>query len=136
MADVVYRRVRRSNIRQALDRGQWADPVQLIVAFDFDGAGSELVDIDFGLVFEGSPLYSWGVELQEDEILTPDDYPHVTSGVSSWKTKQVTEDKPGVLLYLGATVWYRSVSSRTYRTRLRTSFEGIAYKNPQYFQES
>lgn len=131
-----YRRIRRSNLRRDLDRDQWASEVQLIIAFDFDGVGAQQVDVDFGIVFEGSPLYSWGVELQEDDVLTPGDFPHVTSGVAAWKTKEVTEDKPGTLLYLGATVWYKSVASRAYRTRLRTSFEGTAFRSPQYFQES
>lgn len=128
-----YRRLRRANVRQALDRGQWAEEVQLIVAFDFMGTGAETAEVDFGTVFEGTPLYSWGVELQEGEILTPGDYPHVTSGVQSWITKEASGNTGTTLLYLGATVWFRSASSRAYRTRLRTSFEGIAYKNPQYF---
>lgn len=131
----ISRRIRRSNKRQQLDRGQWADQTQLIVAFDFEGIGSDIVDVEFGIVFEGPPVYSWGVEIQEDEILTPGDYPHVTSGVAEWMTKEASTNDQGRLLYLGAKVWFRSVSSRTYRTRLRTSFEGVAFKNPQHFSE-
>lgn len=129
----VYRRIRQANKRQALDRGQWADETQLLIANDFSGAGSQLIDVEFGIVFDGAPLYSWGVELQEDEILTPGDYPHVTSGVSSWVTKQASTNEQSNLLYLGASIWFRTVSSRDYRTRLRMSFEGVAFKNPQYF---
>lgn len=131
----IYRQIRRGNVRRNLDRGQWAEQTQLVVAFDFDGSGSDTVEVDFGIVFEGAPLYSWGVELADDETLVEDDYPHVSSGVAEWKTKQASENEQSNLLYSGATVWYRSVSSRSYRTRLRTSFEGIAFKNPQYFQE-
>ena len=121
------------NVRRTLDRGQWAEDTQLIIAFDFDGVGAEQVDVEFGIVFEGAPLYSWGVEMQEDETLSPGDFPHVTSGVAAWNTKEASTNSEGRLLYLGATVWYRSVASRGYRTRLRTSFEGIIFKNPQYF---
>lgn len=128
-----YRRLRRANVQRTLDRGQWADETQLIIALDFDGVGAQQVDVEFGMVFEGAPLYSWGVELQEGETLWPGDYPHVTSGVAAWDTKEASTIEGGRLLYLGATVWFRSVASRAYRTRLRTSFEGIAFKNPQYF---
>lgn len=135
MADVAYRQIRRASTKQRLDRNQWADVLQLIIAFDFDGVGSKTQEIEFGMVFEGAPVFSWGVELQEDDELTPNDYPFVTAGVASWVTKTASADERSTLLYLGGTVWYRSVSNRSYRTRLRTSFEGIAYKNPQYLTE-
>ncbi len=131
-----YRRIRRAVTKQEQDRGQWAEPTQVIISVDFEGVGSETTDVTFGIVFEGPPVYSWGVELQQDETLTPNDFPHVTSGVASWVTKEATTDVRASLLYLGATIWYRSASNRSYRTRLRTSFEGIAFKNPQHFQES
>ena len=130
-----YKRIRRANVRQQFDRVQWAEPVQFVISTDFTGTGAATVDITFNFPFEGPPLFSWGVELQEDEVLTEGDYPHVTSGVAVWTTEEVSENSAGALLYLGATVWYRSVSTRLYNTRLRTAFEGIAYKNPEHFVE-
>jgi hypothetical protein len=133
LVEAGYRRIRRANVRTQLDRGQWAGTQRLIVTADFVGIGSETFDVTFGTVFEGPPLFTYGVELQEDEVLTEGDYPHCTAGVALWDTKEASTNSAGRLLYLGATVWFRSVTARSYRLRLRMSFEGIMFKNPQYF---
>ena len=131
----VYRKIRKASTRHELDRGQWAGEVQMLAGYDFEGSGEQSFDIDFGIIFEGTPYYTWGAELQDDETLTDGDFPHINSGVVSWVTQPASESQFSNLLYSGARVWYSVFSSRSYRTRLRTSFRGIVYKSPEHFQE-
>ncbi len=129
-----YVRSRRATKRQELDRATWAQPIQVVVAYETEGVGELLTDpIDFGVVFEGAPFFSYGVELVEDQTLVSGDFPFVTCGVNEWVT--VEEESDQVLQrHTGAVVWIRVSSATQYQMRFRLSFEGVAFRNTEFLR--
>lgn len=130
-----YPHIRRAESQIEYDRGTWAVNRLLILTYDTYGAGvieSEL--IDFGLVFEGPPFFSYGVEAQPGETLVTDDYPLVTAGVKEWHTTEVEEDSQATPFYLGAHLWINITANTAYRLRFRLAFEGISMRNVEYFR--
>lgn len=132
-----YPRIRRAETRIELDRGTWAENTFVVMTYDTVGTGvfnTEL--IDFGVVFEGRPFFSYGVELQGGEELVDNDYPMVTAGVAEWQTTEIVEDQQSLPFYLGAYLFISVDSSSSYRLRFRLAFEGIAMRNVEYFRGS
>lgn len=79
----VYQQVRKADQKRELDRATWASPTQVILAYDIIGSGELTTElIDFGAVFEQSPFFAYGVEVQPGEELVDGDYPFVTCGIS------------------------------------------------------
>lgn len=134
MTSRVYDRVRRADLQQQFDRATWADTTQVILAYDTIGSGELVTEmLDFKTVFEGTPFFAYGVELQPGETLEEGDYPFVSCGISEWETNLVEEEETGKTpVYLGAAVYINVVSSKQYKLRFRLSFEGIAVKNVEY----
>jgi hypothetical protein len=90
--------------------------------------------IDFGLVFEGPPFFSYGVEVQPGEALVADDYPEITAGVREWQLSEVEIDERATPFYRGAYLWISIQSKSAYRLRFRLSFEGTSMRNVEYFR--
>lgn len=136
MTSRVYGRVRKADQKQQFDRATWADTTQILLSYDTIGSGELITELlDFKTVFEGSPFFAYGVELQPGEVLEAGDYPFVTCGISQWETTVVAEDDPAAIpMYLGAYVYINVVSSKQYGLRFRLSFEGIAMKNVEYYR--
>lgn len=129
----IYRQVDRAGRARQLDRGTWAENTVALMVLDIEGSGEQLTDLlSFGVVFDGPPSFSYGVELIEGQSLVPSDFPFVTCGVSTWETMQFEEatDGRGADYYIGAYLWVNVSSSTQYRLRFRFAFEGVAFKNP------
>ncbi len=131
---MTLRQVRQAGRRTKLDRDTWAGTTLAVVSYDTLGVGSfETELIEFGVVYVGEPIFAYGVEAQEGQELIPDDFPFVTCGVKEWEVSN-PEETQGKQYHLGAFVWI-SVSAKTaYRLRFRLSFEGIAFRNVEYFR--
>lgn len=130
-----YSRIRRAETRTELDRETWASPELLIATYDTVGAGViETELIDFGLVYEGPPFFSYGVEVQPGQALISGDYPEITAGVREWYTTEADADSQADVFYLGAYLWISIKASTAYRLRFRLSFEGISLRNVEYFR--
>ena len=126
------------NIRRELDRRAWAN--NTVVVFDYETKGSGTFTtpmLEFGSPFEGPPLFTYGVERHSLEgELVAGDFPHVSAGVGAWNRVEEEEDfteKKLLLPHVGATIWISVKSNKSYRLVFRLAFEGVAYKNPQYF---
>lgn len=131
----MYQRVRRADERNRLDRDTWADNRLLILAYDTLGVGEiETELIDFGLVFEEVPFFSYGVELQPNETLIAGEFPAVMCGVREWQLTEVERDNRDSLFYIGAFLWISIASNISYRLRFRLSFEGISMRNVEHFR--
>ena len=127
----------RETVRR-LDRNTWASNVVVVFAYETKGAGTFTTPvIEFGTPFEGPPLFTYGVErhpLENDFV--EGDFPYVSAGVGAWsKIEDETDavEKKILLPHVGANVWISVKSGRSYRLVFRLAFEGVAYKNPQYF---
>jgi len=130
-----YRRVRRVEQTKELDRGTWAGETAVVLAYDTIGRGvieSEL--LDFGVVFEGPPFFSYGVETQPGQALVAGDYPEITVGVREWHLSEIEVDARATPFYLGAFLWISIQAATAYRLRFRLSFEGIAVRNVEYYR--
>lgn len=133
-----YPRIRRAERSRQLDRDTWAGSTLLVMSYDTAGTGvieSEL--IDFGVVYEGPPFFSYGVELQAGQTLVSGDYPKVTAGVREWElasTDTENTDARATPFYLGAYLWFSIDADNAYRLRFRLSFEGIAIRNVEYLR--
>lgn len=131
---MTYRNIRRQTSQAELDRRSWASPVQVIFTYELTGTGEHTSDwISFGTVFESKPFFAYGVELAEDETLAAGDYPLVNAGVSAWDVTEV-EDERHTPYYLGAQVWFNTISTGSYHYLFRLSFEGVAVKNTEHFR--
>jgi hypothetical protein len=130
-----YPSIRRAGQQIDLDRGTWAGESLLILSYDTVGAGViETELLDFGLVFEGPPFFSYGVELQPGHVLVANDFPLVTAGVKEWKITEVEADSQATPFYLGAFLWISIEANTAYHLRFRLSFEGITMRNVEYIR--
>lgn len=132
-----YPRIRRAERNTDLDRRTWAAPNVVVINYDLLGVGSTNTEmLDFGLVFEGPPFFSYGVELLPTSTLIAGDFPQVTAGVREWLTSQSDADVAAygarIPFYLGASLWIGA--SHGYDLRLRLSFEGISMRNVEHFR--
>ena len=83
-----YHELRRRQIMDRMSTEAWAEPTLLVIAYDVQGRGGFLSEmLEFGTPFEGTPLFTYGVELAADETLARGDFPHVSCGVGKWKTE-------------------------------------------------
>jgi hypothetical protein len=133
---MTYNRVRRAEQRKDLDRLTWSGTSVAQVAYETIGSGQFITEVlNFGTVFEGTPFFSFGVELIEGQFLVDGDYPFVTAGVSAWEQIPSLEEAllnpTRTVHYLGANVWINVASSTQYGLRWRLSFEGITPRNVQ-----
>lgn len=123
-----YHEIRRRQIMDRTATEAWAEPTLLVIAYDVQGRGGfQTENLEFGMPFEGVPLFTYGVELAADERLNHGDFPHVSCGVAKWKTETVDRQEVEGL-YLGAQMWIRASAIKAYNLRFRFGFEGIAYK--------
>lgn len=130
-----YPRIRRAQTSKQLDRNAWAGTTLLVFAYDTVGSGvinTEL--LDFGLVFEGPPFFTYGAEAQPGQALVSGDYPKITAGVREWHFADLELDDRAVPFYLGAYLWISIESTTSYRLRFRLSFEGTAIRNVEYYR--
>jgi len=110
----------------------------MIFGYSTKGSGTFLTEeVSFSTAFEGTPFFSYGVELVEGQELVSGDYPFVTVGVAEWVIKETTEEdfiekkiKP---FYLGAKLWISVSSSKSYELTYSMVFEGVVMKNPQFY---
>lgn len=133
----IYSQVRRQEIDRGLDRETWADLTAVVFTQEVIGSGATTTaPLYYGLTYEGPPTFTYGVELAEGELLVDRDYPFVSAGVAAHIRKEDDEDyaeKQLLLPHIGATIWISVKSDTSYRLLFRLWFEGVAYKNPQYF---
>lgn len=135
MSTRAYPSIRRADTAKDLDRQTWAGLTTLTFSYDTVGRGIvETELLDFGLVFEGPPFFSYGVETQPGETLVSGDYPEVTLGVKEWHITETEGDSRAIPFYLGAYVWISIGSATSYKLRFRLSFEGIAVRNVEHFR--
>ncbi len=121
--------------RTRLDRDTWASNSLLIMSYDTTGVGElETELLDFGVVFENPPFFSYGVELVPGGTLVPGAFPSAYCGVKEWKLSEVEGDARAVKFYLGAFLWISIDTSVSYNLRFRLSFEGISFRNVEYFR--
>lgn len=129
----LYGHVERADRNRELDRRTWASDTTTVFAYETVGAGTFVTELfDFGLAYEGPPLFTYGVELVQGQILVPGDYPFVSAGVGEWAKIEDDEDfaeKQLKLLHTGAYVWINVSSNKSYRMIFRMAFEGVAFKN-------
>jgi hypothetical protein len=135
----MYSNIRRSEESRVLDRRTWAGATTIVLAYETKGAGTLTTELlDFGLVFEGPPFFTYGVELAQGEILVDGDYPMVSAGIAEWVTKETSDEdfaeKQLKLLHTGAYVAINVQTNKSYRLVFRMSFEGIAFKNTQFLR--
>ncbi len=132
---MTYRSISKAGRKTRLDQETWAGTTLLFLSYDMTGVGEvETELLDFGLVFEGVPFFSYGVELQPGEVLTPGEFPAVMCGVKEWQLTEVEADTRATPFYLGAYLWISVSSNISYRLRFRLSFEGIAMRNVEHFR--
>lgn len=130
-----YTKVRKAEQARQLDRDTWAGQSLLVFAYDTIGSGViETELLDFGMVFEGPPFFSYGAEIHPAESLVDGDFPEVTAGVREWHLNEHVGDSRAQRWYLGAYLWINVRSSTAYRMRFRLSFEGKAVRNVEYFR--
>ena len=133
-----YRRIRQAQQKDRLDRATWADTTSVFSAYDVTGSGSLITEeISFGVVFDGVPFFSYGVERVADtQELVDGDYPFVAVGVSEWITTEPADPDTASspIYYLGAKLYVNVVSTTQYNLRLRLLFEGTGFKNTQFFR--
>ncbi len=130
-----YRSISKAQDRNRLDQTTWARNSVLFLSYDTIGVGEiETELIDFGLVFEEKPFFSYGVELQPNETLIAGSFPAVMCGVREWQLTEVERDIRAVPFYIGAFLWISISSNISYRLRLRLSFEGISMRNVEHFR--
>ncbi len=132
---MTFQGTRKVQTQQELDRVTWAQPSLLIMSYDTVGTGAFLTEtLAFGMVFEGQPFFSYGVELLPGEILIEGEYPGVMCGVREWnQTENETETTAASNFYIGAALWMEVVTAVSYKLRFRLSFEGIAMRNVEHF---
>ncbi len=131
----LYPRIKKARQRTELDRATWSTTQLLIATYDTVGSGVvETELIDFGLVFDGPPFFSYVVEVQPDQQLIPNDFPEITVGVKSWETTDADGDTRSTPFYLGAFLWMSIGANSSYRLRFRLSFEGTTMRNVEYFR--
>jgi len=107
------------------------------MSYDTTGVGEiETELLDFGVVFESAPFFSYGVELVPGETLVSGSFPAVYCGVKEWKLSEVEGDPRAEKFYLGAFLWISIDTSVSYNLRFRLSFEGISFRNVEYFRGS
>lgn len=124
----IYGGVQRSRRLKELERGAWVDNTLVLLNLDYRGIGELITSVEFGTVFEGPPMFSYGVVPILDSIaLVENDYPFVTCGVSQWTILQDEEDEL-TDYYIGATLWINVAASSAYDMRFRLGFEGKAFK--------
>ena len=126
------------SIKRELDRRSWASNSVIVFTFETSGSGTFTTPmLEFGLPFEGPPLFTYGVEKNPLEgDLVAGDFPHVSAGVGAWNRLEEEEDfveKKILLPHVGAVIWISVKSGKSYRLVFTLAFEGVAYKNPQYF---
>jgi len=130
---MTYPGVRKAATKSRLDQQTWAGNTLLLLSYDTIGAGEfDTPPLDFGLVFEGAPFFSFGVELQPGEVLLPSAYPAVMCGVREWQVTEVEADDQTTPYYIGASLWI--FVSSPYLLRFRLSFEGITMRNVEHFR--
>jgi len=101
--------------------------------FGTSGSGQFSTEVSFGTAFEGAPFFSFGVALQDDEVVVAGDAPFVSCGVVEWSKADNSENRePGI--YLGGTVWVNVSSAKDYKLTIQFAFEGVALKNLQFFE--
>lgn len=128
-----YRGINRGTRRREVDRSAWAGSQLVFTSWDTIGAGTTLTElIPFGVVFEGQPFFSFGVELQEGETLVAGDYPHVAAGVQEWERTAQTGFAEAERFYTGARVWISVSSSKAYKLRHRLAFEGTVMRHREH----
>jgi hypothetical protein len=135
----MYSRIRNNELGREIDRRTWAAPTTIVLAYETKGSGTFTTELlDFGLTFEGPPFFTYGVELLEGETLVENDYPFVAAGVAKWEVKEPSqedfEEKSLKLLHTGAYVGLNVRASKAYNIIFRMSFQGTAYKSPQYLR--
>ena len=131
---MTYREIRQADTRTQLDRSTWSGPIQLLLTYELVGVGEHISEmIEFGAVFESRPFFTYGVEVAPDTPLVTDDFPTCMAGVSEWNIAEVEDDRH-TRFYLGAKVWFYTVSLSTYRYLFRLSFEGVAARNTEYYR--
>jgi hypothetical protein len=134
----LYSHIERSGKSRELDRNTWAGETTLVFAYETKGSGTFVTELlDFGIAYEGTPFFSYGVELIPGSTLVDGDYPFVSAGVGEWIKKEDVDDfaeKQLKLLHTGAHVWISVSSNKSYRLIFRMTFEGIAFKNPQFLR--
>lgn len=130
-----YRSVTKAKDKSRLDQSTWAQNSLLFLSYDTIGSGEiETELIDFGLVFENKPFFSYGVELQPNQALVAGSFPAVMCGVREWQLTEVERDNRAIPLYIGAFLWISIASNISYRLRFRLSFEGISMRNVEHFR--
>lgn len=118
---------RDTRLRQERDRVAWAGETQVLMEAERTGSGQrESETIQFGVVFEGRPFFTWHVELLEGSLVAGD-YPVVNAFVTDWDT---TELNDRVTLFRGARIATVVTASTSYHLGFMLSFVGTAYKGP------
>lgn len=127
----MYGGINRTNRRRELDRRTWAESSLFVFPVDAaDSPTSQVFLIDFLTVFEGQPIFRWGVELRpESKALVSGSYPYMNAGVGLWTETGPEPPEGGVTLYSGATVWVRFGNASGYLYTFRFGFEGTVFKN-------
>ncbi len=132
---MTYTNLKKAASKARLDQQTWAGTSLLLLSYDTIGVGEiETELIDFGLVFEGAPFFSYGVELQPGETLTEGTFPSVMCGVKEYQLTEVEADTQATSFYIGAFLWIAISSTLSYRLRLRLSFEGVSMRNVEHFR--
>jgi hypothetical protein len=132
---MTYRNIRKAATDIRLDRDTWAKNSVVIMAYDTSGVGTfETEVIDFGLVFEDTPFFAYGAELQPGQTLIDGDFPIINCGVGEWATTKPEDDPGAKPFYIGASLWIVVNATTPYNLRFRLSFEGIAMSNVEYFR--
>jgi len=120
--------------RQRLDRAltegiddMSAGPTIIAGELKLDGAGEQLIPVNFTVPFSEKPILSHSFEVKEGDVLVSGSYPTASVGVAQWATYTIS---PQSLLYIGANlvivttgVWYQKLI-------VNWQFQGIAYQNP------
>jgi len=134
---VTFQNIAARTRRTELDRETWAGETLLIISYDTTGVGEiETELLDFGVVFESPPFFSYGVELQPGETLVSGSFPAVYCGVKEFQKTDADNDDRAIDLYIGAFLWISIDTSVSYKLRFRLSFEGTAFRNVEYFRGS
>lgn len=134
-----YPRIRQADRRTDLDRRTWAGEDKVVMTYDLLNTGTGTVEtemLDFGLVFEGPPFFSYGVEVIPGNELVAGQYPQVTAGVREWLVSTADDEyieSAKLPFYLGASLWL-GVEFTVMPLRFRLSFEGISMRNVEHFR--
>lgn len=130
---MTYPNIRQAQLKKELDRGTWAEPIQVVLTYETTGSGEIITGpIDFqGLVFDAPPLFVYGAELVPPSVLVTGRYPFISCGVSAWTTKKGGNDD--VTYYTGADIWIKVLAQTDYHLLFQLAFEGVAFKNSSLF---